>query len=155
MKNANCLQEFVQKNVQNVHHLHGHMPTVSPQVTLTGESNTTVFRNKSPAAAEMDDHNRHGPKIGGCAPFWGRGLGAYLTQSPGPRPTSVPSGILIHPAVWPQQTSAENLGCAPFGGAGSPSNTMWQGPRPTCVPSFVLIRPTVWLQYQHQFAVLF
>jgi len=26
MKNANCLQEFVHKNVQNVHHLHGHMP---------------------------------------------------------------------------------------------------------------------------------
>jgi len=26
------------------------------------------------------------------------------TMSPRPRPTSVPSGILIHPAVWPQQT---------------------------------------------------
>jgi len=26
MKNANCLQEFVHKKVQNVHHLHGHMP---------------------------------------------------------------------------------------------------------------------------------
>jgi len=26
------------------------------------------------------------------------------TMSHGPRPTSVPSGILIHPAVWPQQT---------------------------------------------------
>jgi len=26
MKNANCLQEFVHKNVQNVHHLDGHMP---------------------------------------------------------------------------------------------------------------------------------
>jgi len=24
------------------------------------------------------------------------------TLSPGSRPTSVPSGILIHPAVWPQ-----------------------------------------------------
>jgi len=27
-------------------------------------------------------------------------------------PTSVPSGILIHPAVWPQQTWAENWGGA-------------------------------------------
>jgi len=26
MKNANCLREFVHKDVQNVHHLHGHMP---------------------------------------------------------------------------------------------------------------------------------
>ena len=37
------------------------------------------------------------------------------TMSPGPRPISIPSGILIHPAVWPQQTWAENSGgCAPF-----------------------------------------
>jgi len=26
MKNANCVQEFIHKNVQNVHHLHEHMP---------------------------------------------------------------------------------------------------------------------------------
>jgi len=30
------------------------------------------------------------------------------TMSSGPRPTSLPSGILIHPAVWPQQTWTEN-----------------------------------------------
>jgi len=35
---------------------------------------------------------------------------------PGPRPTSVPSGILIYPTVWPQQTWAKIGGCAPFGG---------------------------------------
>jgi len=27
------------------------------------------------------------------------------TMSPGPKPTSVPSGILIHPTVWPQYTN--------------------------------------------------
>jgi len=27
------------------------------------------------------------------------------TVSPGPRPTSVPSDILIHPTVWPQYTN--------------------------------------------------
>jgi len=27
------------------------------------------------------------------------------TMWPGPRPTSVPSGILIHPTVWPQYTN--------------------------------------------------
>ena len=32
-----------------------------------------------------------------------------------PRSTSVSSGILIHPAVWPQQTWAENWGLCPFG----------------------------------------
>jgi len=51
------------------------------------------------------------------------------TMSPGSRPTSLPTGILIHPAVWPQQTWAENGGGAvpPFsGGAGSPCrNVAW------------------------------
>jgi len=27
------------------------------------------------------------------------------TMSPGPRPTSAPSAILIHPAVWPEYTN--------------------------------------------------
>jgi len=35
---------------------------------------------------------------------------------------------------------ARKLGAVPlFGGAGSPSNTMWPGPRPTFVPSDILI----------------
>ena len=34
------------------------------------------------------------------------------------RPTSVPSGILIHISVWPQQTWAENWGLGPFFGEG-------------------------------------
>jgi len=55
-------------------------------------------------------HNRHGPKIGGFAPhFWGRvALGPQSpsnTMWPGTRPTSMPSGMLIHPAVWPQYTN--------------------------------------------------
>jgi len=33
---------------------------------------------------------------------------------PRPRPTIIPSGILIHPAVWPQQIWAENWGLCPF-----------------------------------------
>ena len=37
-------------------------------------------------------------------------------------------------------------GCAPFGGAGSPSNTMWPGPRLTFVPLGILIHPPVWPQ---------
>ena len=33
-------------------------------------------------------------------------------KSPGLRPTSIPSGILIHAAIWPQQIWAENCGGA-------------------------------------------
>jgi len=58
----------------------------------------------------------HGPKIGGCALFLGGAGSPCNTKSPGLRPTSVPSGILMHPAVWPQRTWAENWGgCAPLG----------------------------------------
>jgi len=35
--------------------------------------------------------------------FLGRGAGSPSSiMWPGPRPTSMPSAILIHPAVWPQ-----------------------------------------------------
>jgi len=50
-------------------------------------------------------HNRRGQKIGGCcAPFRGEAGSPSNTMSHGPRPISVPSGILIHPTVWPQYT---------------------------------------------------
>jgi len=50
-------------------------------------------------------HNRHGPKIGEAVPLAFGGAGSSSnTMSPEPRPTSVPGSILIHPAVWPQQT---------------------------------------------------
>jgi len=54
-------------------------------------------------------HNRHGPKSEGAAvPFLGGGAGSLSnTMSPGPSPTSLPSGIMIHPAIWLHQTWAE------------------------------------------------
>jgi len=63
-----------------------------------------------------------GPKLGVlrlgvlCPPLlsWGAGTPSN-TMSPGPRSTSVPSGILIHPAVWPQQIREKNWGCAALG----------------------------------------
>jgi len=52
----------------------------------------------------------------GGAPFFGGGAWSPSnTKSLGPRPTSVPSGILIHAAIWPQQIWAENWGLCPFG----------------------------------------
>ena len=38
-----------------------------------------------------------------CHFLWGGGAGSpFNTMSPGTRPTYVPCGVLIHPAVWPQ-----------------------------------------------------
>jgi len=64
------------------------------------------------------------------------------------RPTSLLSGILIHPAIRPQQIWDENWGLYPFGGgeAGSPSNTMCPEPCPVSMPSGILIYPAVWPQ---------
>jgi len=92
-------------------------------------------------------HNIHGQKIArvGCALFFGGAGSPSNTKLPGPRPTSILIGILIHPAVWPQRTWAANWGLCPFWrGSASASNTMWPGPRPTTTPSFILIYPTVW-----------
>jgi len=72
-------------------------------------------------------HNRHGPKTRGLCALLG-GAGSPSTQCHlGSRPTFVPSGILIRPAVWPQQTwvKIESGGCAPSRRrAGSPSNNV-------------------------------
>jgi len=73
-----------------------------------------------------------------CHLFLGVSWATSNTTSPGPRPTSTPSGM-------PQWTWAENWEPVPlFGGrgrgrAGSPSDTMWPGPRSTSVPSFILM----------------
>jgi len=57
--------------------------------------------NRSSAVAEMGDRARVvGRKAGVCcAPFRGESWVASNTMSPGPRLTSIPSGILIHPLI--------------------------------------------------------
>ena len=80
------------------------------------------------------------------APFWGGGAGSPSnTKLPGPRPTSIPSGILMHPALWRNKNGPKIGGLSPFGerGAGSTSSTTWPGPRPTSVPSALMIHPVV------------
>jgi len=54
-----------------------------------------------------------GRKLGAVSFLGGAGSPSN-TKSPGPRPTSIPSGILVHPAVWPQRIWAENWGAVPF-----------------------------------------
>ena len=102
-----------------------------------------------PRSIKPFGHNKHGPKVRGLRPLFGEDVGPHQTQSL--RHTSIPSGILVHPAVWPQRTLAENWGLCPFRGegAGSPSNTSYTtspGTRPTFVPSGILIHPAVWPQ---------
>jgi len=62
---------------------------------------------------------RHWPKLG-AVPLWRRAGSPSNTMSPRPTSTSLPSGILIDSAVWPQQTGAENwVAAVPLlGGAG-------------------------------------
>ena len=99
---------------------------------------------KSSAVAEVSDrgHNRQGPKRGWrlLCPFRGGAGSPSNTMWPGPRSTSVPSGVFIHPVVWPQRTLDKNWA------AGSPSNTKSPGLRPTSIPSGILMHPAVWQQ---------
>ena len=45
---------------------------------------------------------------GGCYASFSGGAGSLSnTVWPGPRPTSVPSGILIHPTVWPHYAKTD------------------------------------------------
>ena len=94
-------------------------------------------------------HNRRGPKIGGSALFFGRGLDPHTTQCHLGR-AYLPTKWHLDPSSHVATTDmGQKLGgLCPFGGggAGSPSNAMWPGPRPTCMPSFILIHPTVWPQ---------
>ena len=66
-----------------------------------------------------------GRKLGGggfdlfltaAAPFWGGGAGSpSKTKSPGPRPTSIPSGILIDQSHLATTDMGRKLGLWPFG----------------------------------------
>ena len=105
--------------VQTVLHLlHGHVLMLltmrcswaeHTQMTMTVETLFNVNSHRAPSAlwhlknkcsltSEMGDHlatTDMDEKLGGAG-------SPSNTMSPGPRPTSLPSGILIHPAVWPQ-----------------------------------------------------
>jgi len=88
-----------------------------PRLTLYGLGRGLLPYQETSSSIQPFDHNRHEPKIGeGAVLFFRGGAGSQSnTKSPGPRPTSISSGILVHPAVWPQRTLAENCGYAPLG----------------------------------------
>ena len=66
----------------------------------------TPTRNKSSAVADMGPclaTTNMGQKVGAAVSLsMGEAGSLSNTMLPGPRPTSVPSDILIHTAVWPQ-----------------------------------------------------
>jgi len=81
----------------------------------------------------------------GVPSFLGVAGSPWNTKSTGARPISIPSGTLVHLAVWPQRTLAPPL----FGGwegGGSPSNTKSPGLKPISIPSAILTHPAVWTQ---------
>jgi len=86
--------------------------------------------------------------VGGLlCPFRGGAGSPPNTMWLEPRPTSIPSGILIQP-FGHNKRRPKNGGLCLFGGeAGSSSNTMLPGLRPICIPSGTLIHPTVSPQY--------
>ena len=51
-----------------------------------------------------------GRKLGAVPLFWGGAEPLSNTKLLGPKPTSIPIGILVHPAIWPQRTWVENCG---------------------------------------------
>jgi len=102
--------KFYSNNATNLHltsHSTPCCPTTYFIIMTTDDCDVTlppcISYNKSSSVAEMGDrgHNRHGPKREGV--LLSRGGGSpYNTVAYRPRPTSVPSGILMHLAVWPQ-----------------------------------------------------
>jgi len=77
---------------------------LGPHLTQCGLGRDLLPYQMASSSIQPFGHNRHEPKTGGCANFFGAGGAATPsnTTSPGPRLTSVPSTILIHPALWPQ-----------------------------------------------------
>ena len=102
------------------------------------------------------------------SPFCGGGTGSPSnTTSHESRPTSIPSAILIRPAIGHNRhgqiffgggTPSSRLGTIDMGrklgalslfgggGVGSPYNTMSLGSRPTFLPSGILIYRAIWPQ---------
>jgi len=174
---------------------------MSPRITC-GDNNTIKQVLSSSWDGRPFGYNRHGPKIGSCAPFGGeagfhvtqcglgRGLPSYqvapdpssrfVTHTDGPKFNGLcPLGgkavarvEAYHRTKWhldpsirlattnigqkwglcPLFRKGESLSPSPKRGyspkrgrgTGSPSSTMWPGQRPTSIPSGILIHPTVW-----------
>jgi len=85
------------------------LPQLGPHLALNGLGEAYLHDTKwrlhpSSRLATVD----MGRKVWVLCSFGKEGWAPSNTMSPRPRYTSLPSGSLIHPAVWPQQTWAKN-----------------------------------------------
>jgi len=104
--------------------------------------------NKSSAVVEMGDHttSKWAEKWGWgcCSPFREEVIGSPSnTMPPGPRPTSVQSGILIHPAVWPQYTNVTDRQTRQTGQRSRSIGRVTCNCRPKSLV-FICVRATIW-----------
>jgi len=90
---------------------------LGPRLTHYGLGRGLLPYQVASSSIQPFGHNRQGRKLG-AVPLLGELLrplfGGGVAQLPEQRPTSITSGILTHPAIWPQQKSAENWGLCPL-----------------------------------------
>ena len=124
-------------------------PTAGPCLIQCGLGQALLPYQVASSSIQPFGQKDMGWKLRGCAPSRGGAVTPSDTTSPGPRFTSIPRGILIHPAIWPQQTWAKtSVGAVTFflGGAESLPNKKSPGQRPTSIPTGILVHPAVWPQ---------
>ena len=106
--------------------------------------------NKSSTVAEMGDRLATidiGRKKGAAVPLFGGSCTPSNTMWPGSRSTSVPSGILIHSAVWSQHGPKIEGAVPLWGGELGPHLTQCRlRRRLPPISSGIFIRPAVWPQ---------
>jgi len=100
MVTLNILQSIFSTN--NVSKVTGFPRTFNPNSIITKTQIVNLGADTKPLHTSTARNNKHGPKIcGALPPFWGGATGSPSnTKSPGLRPTTIPSGILMHPAIW-------------------------------------------------------
>ena len=114
---------------QRVDHVTNHEWTLST-VRAQGQSAAIVLQLQNGELYQQKiscGQNRHPPKsVEAAVPLSVGGAGSPSnTMSPELRPTSVPCGILIHLAFWPQYTSAKKWGAAvPLSGGWGPLDSL-------------------------------
>jgi len=87
---------------------------------VTATKRKTCIANKSSAVDQMGDRLATidmSRKLGGVPPFSGGGEAGFPSNTmwPEPRPTSMPSFILVHPTIWPQYTNTTDRQIAQTG----------------------------------------
>ena len=76
-------------------------------------------------------------------------MSPFNTKSPGPRPCSIPSDILIHAAIWPQHIWAEKYSASILGQTNNHSNILSYCMISTAISSNLINNCSFKLQFNH------